>query len=350
VVRILFLADSHLGIDLPRRPRVVRRRRGDDFLANYHRILTRATAGDIDMVVHGGDLFFRSRIPAHLVEMGFAPLREVADHDVPVFIVPGNHERSHIPHPILSVHDRIHIFDRPRTFVTRCSGVEVAVAGFPFHRVDVRARFAELVRSCSCPDHVAVKILCLHHAVEGATVGAHDFTFRTGDDVIRAADLPDGFAAILSGHIHRHQVLTKDLAGSPLPTPVYYPGSIERTSFAEQSEDKGYLILDVAATESGGRVTNWQLCPLPARPMLRQEIRTHARESPQLLRRRLIEVIARLPVDAVVELHVSGAISSANRAVLAAASLRELTPPTMNLRLAGAAVRHDESEPTEKTY
>jgi len=34
-IRILLLADSHLGFDLPVRPRVVRRRRGHDFLANY---------------------------------------------------------------------------------------------------------------------------------------------------------------------------------------------------------------------------------------------------------------------------------------------------------------------------
>jgi hypothetical protein len=33
-VRVLLLADSHLGFDLPVRPRSNRRRRGHDFLAN----------------------------------------------------------------------------------------------------------------------------------------------------------------------------------------------------------------------------------------------------------------------------------------------------------------------------
>ena len=339
VVRILFLADSHLGIDQPRRPRVVRRRRGDDFLANYHRILDRATAGDIDMVVHGGDLFFRSRIPAELVELAFAPLREVADHDVPVFIVPGNHERSHIPHPILAIHDGIHLFDRPRTFTTSCGDVAVAIAGFPFQRTDVRARFAELVRACECPEDAPIRLLVLHHAVEGATVGAHSFTFRTGSDVVRGRDLPAGFAAVLSGHIHRHQVLTGDLAGAPLATPVFYPGSIERTSFAERDEAKGYLIVDVTAGNNGGQVTSWQFCGLPARPMIREEIATSSHESTEQLRRRLLDFIGGLPADAVVELRVSGAVTTANRPLLAAASLRELAPPTMNLRLVGMAAQ-----------
>jgi hypothetical protein len=55
-------------------------------------------------------------------------------------------------------------------------------------------------------------------------VGPGDFTFTTARDVIRHRDVPAGFAAVLSGHIYRHQVLTADLRGRPLRTPVLYPG------------------------------------------------------------------------------------------------------------------------------
>lgn len=44
-IRVLFLADSHLGIDLPAQPRVPRRRRGHDFLANHALALAPALAG-----------------------------------------------------------------------------------------------------------------------------------------------------------------------------------------------------------------------------------------------------------------------------------------------------------------
>ena len=84
-IRVLFLSDTHLGFDLPARPRVKRRRRGHDFLANYHRALEPALAGDVDLLVHGGDVFHRPRVPPSLVYQAFEPLVRVADAGVPVF-------------------------------------------------------------------------------------------------------------------------------------------------------------------------------------------------------------------------------------------------------------------------
>ena len=67
-IRVLLLADSHLGFDLPMRPRVQRRRRGHDFLANLDRALRPALAGEVDAVVHGGDVFDRSRVRPAVIE------------------------------------------------------------------------------------------------------------------------------------------------------------------------------------------------------------------------------------------------------------------------------------------
>ncbi|MDH5549336.1 MAG: metallophosphoesterase, partial [Gemmatimonadota bacterium] len=99
-IRILFLADTHLGIDMPLRPRIARRRRGPDFFANYERALQAAHDHRVHAVIHGGDVFYRSRVPAKLVHAGFAPLKRVADAGIPVYVVPGNHERSAIPFPM----------------------------------------------------------------------------------------------------------------------------------------------------------------------------------------------------------------------------------------------------------
>jgi DNA repair exonuclease SbcCD nuclease subunit len=103
IVRILFLADTHLGFDLPFRPRIQRRRRGVDFFDNFETALKPALNAEVDCVVHGGDIFYRSKVPARLVEMVFEPLKQVADSGVPVYLVPGNHERrSHRRH-----HERV---------------------------------------------------------------------------------------------------------------------------------------------------------------------------------------------------------------------------------------------------
>ncbi len=84
--------------------------------------------------------------------------------------------------------------------------------------------------------------------------------------------IPGGLAAVLAGHIHRHQILTRDLAGRRLASPVLYPGSTERTSYAERTETKGYLRLRVAPGRGGGRdtgghVAGWRFVPLPTPPL-----------------------------------------------------------------------------------
>src|SRR6185503_4960245 len=113
--RILLLADSHLGFDLPVRPRVERRRRGHDFLANYARALAPALAGEVDVVVHAGDVFDRSSVVSTLAWQAFEPLRRIADAGIPVLIVPGNHERSRLPHLRFARHPNLHVFAEPRS-------------------------------------------------------------------------------------------------------------------------------------------------------------------------------------------------------------------------------------------
>ncbi len=331
LIRVGLLSDTHLGFDMTFRPRVQRRRRGPDFFANYERALAPALAGQVDMVIHGGDILYRSRVPARLVELAFAPLKRVADCGVPVFVVPGNHERSRIPHGLLAIHPNIHIFSAARTFQVRVRGVDVAVGGFPY-AARVRHAFDSLLRETElCTTDADVRLLCVHHAVEGATVGPNNFVFRQADDVIRGADLPRNVAAVLSGHIHRHQVLDRDLSGHPLPSRVFYPGSIERTSFAEKDETKGYVTLDLSAEGDGGQVARWAFEPLPARPMVVCEVR--AGTGPSALQRQLDSALVDAPQDAIVSLRVFGTLSPDEASLLSAAALRERAP-TMNINVA----------------
>jgi exonuclease SbcD len=258
-VRVLFVSDTHLGFDRPARPRVTRRRRGPDFFENFERALEPVRTGEVDVVVYGGDLLFRSRVPGWLVVEALAPLKRVAASGVTVLIVPGNHERGRLPYPLFALDDRLHLFDRPRTFVLEARGVRAAFAGFPYTR-EIRHRFREVVAAASSEAPPAdVRVLCMHHSVEGATGGPGNFTFRSGDDVVRIADLPHDVAVTLCGHIHRHQVLRP--AGRP---PVIHAGSVERTSIAEAPETKGSVVLQLTRDGLGA----WEFRPLPVRPMV----------------------------------------------------------------------------------
>lgn len=329
-VRILFLADTHLGFDLPVRPRVERRRRGHDFLANYARALAPALGGEVDAVVHGGDVFDRPSVIGTVAWQAFEPLRQVADRGVPVFIVPGNHERSRLPHLRFAVHPRIHVFDRPRTFVLEAQGQRVAISGFPYERRDVRTRFARLVTESNWSAvEAGTRLLCMHHCAEGATVGPQDYRFTTADDVVRHADVPPAFAAVLTGHIHRHQVLTRDLQGRRIAVPVLYPGSIERTSVAEVGEPKGFLTLELPGD---GAPMRWTFHELPARPMLRATLPA-GDVTAAALHEGLRALVDGAPEDAVLAVRLEGSVTAEQRALLTAARLRALIPPTMNLEV-----------------
>lgn len=333
VLRVLLVADTHLGFDLPARPRVERRRRGPDFFANFERALAPALRGEVDLVVHGGDLLFRSKVRRELVYRAFEPLVEVVTSGVPVVLVPGNHERSAIPFPLLAAHRGLEILDRPRTVRLEAGGCEIAIGGFPCERDEIRGRFTELVRRTGCLDAPAgIRLLTIHQTVEGARVGPVGYTFRDGTDVVRGRDVPEGLAAVLAGHIHRGQVLTADLSGRALAAPVLYPGSIERTSSAERHEPKGYMTLEIAPDETGGRLASWTFHELPARPMVDLEVRADGLDAGALAER-IRHRLAELDPDAVVRLAIKGELAPGASIAVGAARLRELAPATMTLTL-----------------
>jgi exonuclease SbcD len=336
-IRILLVADSHLGFDLPARPRVGRRRRGHDFLANHALALKPALEGEVDVVVHGGDVFDSPRISTSLAYQAYAPLLRVAERGVPVFVVPGNHERSRLPHARLLEHPHVHVFDRARTFVLDVRGTRVALAGLPFERRDVRTRFPALLEDTAWRSvDAALRVLCLHHCVEGATVGPGDFTFTSASDVIRLRDIPRDFAVVMSGHIHRQQVLTHDLRGGVLHAPVLYPGSVERTSLAEIGEPKGYMLAHLSSVDDRVSV-RWEFRELPARLMLVEDVEVRSATASSL-ENALLEIVRRTPADAVLRIRVNGALSAAQLRVLSAATLRALAPATMNVEVRATAL------------
>jgi len=346
VLRVLLLADTHLGFDLPQRPRVSYRRRGPDFFANTERALEPARRGEVDLVVHGGDLLYRSKVGAWLVERAFEPLLAIADRGLPVVVVAGNHERSNIPFPMLSAHRHLHLLERPRTLRLAVRGMEIAVSGFACQRDQVRDRFRGLVEATGWEREAAdVRLLCLHQTVEGARVGPAGYTFRSGPDVVRGRDIPPGLGAVLCGHIHRHQVLEADLAGRRLAAPVLYPGAIERTSAAERHETKGYLTLEVTPDRSCcGRLAGWTFHPLPARPLVDLELEPSDEEA-ELVVDRLRQSLAGLDPEAVVRVWLGDGLSAEARAALAAETVRRLAPSSMTVTVRPRHPGRDEARP-----
>jgi exonuclease SbcD len=333
-VRILLLADTHLGYDMPGNPRTERRRRGQEFFDNFDQALQPALEGKVDVVVHGGDLFYRSRIPNWLAVRVFERIRRVTNLGVPVVIVPGNHERSALPSPLLWSNPNLHVFDEPQTIVLSIRGIRLTLSGFPYSRGDLREEFSALV-SCTGWDRAKsdIRLLCMHQIVQGVKVGPDDYTFTRGMDVVPRSALPTQFAAVLAGHIHRFQVLRRHRAESVAWCPVFYPGSTIRTSFAESAEQKGYLLVNAVPTVDGkGIVDQWEFRELPSRPMETVEFSISGLGLRQL-KRQIVQRLAGLSPDSIVRFKITGIPGNGARQLLCAQSLRSLAPSTMNIDL-----------------
>ncbi len=347
-IRVLFFSDTHLGFDYPQNPRVERRHRGVDFFNNFQRVLIYATTQKVDVVIHGGDLFFRARIPQFIVDKVYSLLLEFAKSGILLFIVPGNHEYSRFPGLYRLTRPNIHVFTKPRTFLQTVKGVAVSLSGFPYERRNIRSRFGKCLAECRAEAETAqIRLLCLHHAIEGARV--KNYTFRSGQDVILSRDIPGRFHAILSGHIHRRQILTfksDDGAG----VPVIYSGSIERTSAAEKDEEKGFYLLDFTPDSNNyWKIANLAFNKLPVRPMLDLMIDMSAL-TPNTLRPFLRQKLLSLDSNAIVRLTCTTPPVGELAGVLTARLLREVAPKTMNVSLSAKFFKHVQYDKSSRKH
>jgi len=332
-IRFVFFADTHLGFDYPIRPRIDRRRRGQDFFDNYHRVLSYAIDNKVDFMVHGGDFFFRSKVPATIVDLAYASLFEFAESGIPFYIVPGNHERSKLPISLLLTHPNIKVFDTPKNFITNFGDISLTISGFPFERENIRERCASLLQKTNWKKISAdIKLLCIHQAVEGAQVGTQNYTFRYGKDVIRMSDIPQEFLAVLSGHIHRKQILWNHSKKNAPSRPVIFCGSTERTSFAERLEDKGFFEIELRLVDNDiWRIYRCDFIILPTRPMV--EIYLDVGIDKNAIKPYLLSKIAKINPNAIVRLKCAGKPDDHIRAILTGAFLRENFPKTMSVEL-----------------
>jgi DNA repair exonuclease SbcCD nuclease subunit len=328
-IRILFFGDTHLGFDLPQKPRIERRRRGEDLFKNYLQVLKIARRQGVDLIVHGGDLFHDRKVSPAIVERAYRPLYEVACAGIPVYLVPGNHDRSSLPGHLYLSHENIYVFDRPVTYIQLLRGKRISLSGFPFVR-KVRDRFPSLMEQTGYRNVEADwRYLCTHQTFEGAKVGPVDYTFREGPDNIPPEWVPEVFAMVLSGHIHKAQQLDRTLNGEELTAPVIYPGSIERISIAERFEGKSFKLIKLSF-DKGKIIQEIETHSLSARPMLKVSIPVQDHPPDQVL----LHIQGQLSLinpDAVVRVELTGHRAEQIQRSITAASLRAAAPRSMNI-------------------
>jgi DNA repair exonuclease SbcCD nuclease subunit len=263
-LKFVHTADTHLGFEITRTAQSDpegRRRRSDAIFRNFLKVLQHAVNIEADLLIHSGDLFNKYHISRDILDKLIRPILDHAKVGMPILVIPGNHERSEFPFDLFQGASGIYVFDRPKSLLLNLNGYAVGIAGFPFIRNDSRRMFPEALRQTEYGDlRSDFNILITHQAFDRARVGPEDFTFRPGrPDTVSRHTVPVDFEYIAAGHVHRSQIL-------PHPAKpglnFVYPGAIQRMSFAEMYEDKGFVEGEVL----NGRIET-RFIPLPVYEM-----------------------------------------------------------------------------------
>ncbi len=231
-MRILALSDTHFGYEYGRTSQTKKEQIKRTFEV-FSKTLDFAGKNQVDLVLHGGDMFNRSRPKKELVSKSYQIIENFTDEDINFAAIPGNHDRSHLPETLLNhLSDKLH-------FMNKLSVIdfdEVSIIGFPFEAknpVSVFNRVKEIMVDNPKRNYI---ILC-HQLFDGACFGPHNHMFTNRSDTLNSLILPENLLVVISGHIHRAQRIQ---VGK-----VQYTGSIIKTSFMETIEPKGFLIIDV---------------------------------------------------------------------------------------------------------
>ena len=347
-MRILHFSDLHIGVENYGRvdPQTGLSTRLLDFLASLDEVVEYALAHDVDLVLLAGDAY-KGRDPSQTQQRELAQrLARLSAAGIPTFLLVGNHDLPNAAHrataveifPTLQV-PNIYMGDSLQNYTIPTKSGPLQVLALPWPRrsgmltrdesrglsieevrKEVERRLTEAVGHRAQeldPDLPA--ILAGHVTINGATVGTERSMMLGQDHVLLASavHLPQ-LEYVALGHIHKHQILREH----PM---VVYSGSLQRVDFSEESEEKGFCIVDLdPAAPQGQRLTDFQFQKVQARPFVTIDVKIPPGELDPT--DTVLRAIARKDVaDAVVRVRVS--LPSEMESHLREPDLREALKP-----------------------
>jgi exonuclease SbcD len=302
MVKILHLSDIHMGSGFSHgkiAPETGINTRLEDFVNSLSISIDRAINEPVDLVLFGGDAFPDATPPPYVHEAFASQFRRLADANIPAVLLVGNHDQHSqgnggaslciyrtlvVPgfivgdtidtHCIATRHGEIQIITLPwlnrSTLLTRpeTEGLSLAeVNDLLIQRLQPVLE-AEIRRL----DPNLPTVLLGHLMGDRANLGAERFlAVGKGFTIPISLLIRPEFDYVALGHVHKHQNLNP--ANNP---PIIYPGSIDRVDFSEETEAKGYVLVEVTK----GKV-NWEFCPLPVRPFRTIEVNVAESSQPQ---------------------------------------------------------------------
>jgi DNA repair exonuclease SbcCD nuclease subunit len=247
-VQLVHCADLHLdknfSISDPERAAA----RKEDLNRNFVAAVDYAIANHPDLFLMAGDIFDRVRPSNDAIVLVMRKIRELKESGIATFIIAGNHDTpkignyKHIALDALSTAGLATVFSRFDIIQKReleVDGSKVCVSGKSFN---VQNDAANPLREHKVPLDGDHNILLLHASLVGLSVNptipemAAQSPFYP-DDVVRGLDY------LALGHYHNFY--QREHAG----VEICNPGAIERLTWAEAEEEKGFVWVDLSRQE-----------------------------------------------------------------------------------------------------
>jgi len=226
MTRVIHTGDTHIGYAQYHSP--VRRQ---DFLDAFAAVIDDAIDGDVDAVIHAGDLFHDRRPELPDLMGTISVLRRLDDAGIPFLAVVGNHESTR-GGQWLDLFERLGL-------ATRLGDEPIVVGDTAFYGLDHVPVSRRDDLDYAFADHDADYAALVAHGL------FEPFGYADWDTEHVLAESTVAFDAMLLGDNH-----TPDVA-EVADTWVTYPGSTERASASER-EGRGYNLVTFDADAAGG--------------------------------------------------------------------------------------------------
>lgn len=241
-LKIAALADLHLGFTAYTASILSRNAREYDVEQAWVRTIDRLIEIGPDLVTIAGDAFHNLRPSMHALLAFRDGCRRLSESGILVVVIAGNHEAAKSAStktPILVPDDLpgVYCVSEHRTIHLDVKGLRLAVRCAPHINLSNDASADRVV-----PDSDAdLNVLVMHAAVRSAARPDAVPYYYAGPHAPDITRIADGFDAVLLGDYHEY---TQLIPGKP----VFYAGSIERTSsnIWIEKAPKGFVLIDTA--------------------------------------------------------------------------------------------------------
>ncbi|MHC1680216.1 MAG: exonuclease SbcCD subunit D [Methanomassiliicoccales archaeon] len=248
-MRIVHIADSHVGFSAYRRsdPETGMNQREVDIYQAFDRLVDSIISKRPDAVLHSGDLFDSVRPSNRALSVVLEQLLRLSEAKIPVVLIAGNHSTPRLKETG-SVFRLFEHIEGVTAFYTpgmhRLELGDLTITCFPHQDKESMVEALQTWKRGRGRYEVGM----LHAGIQGLT----RYSMGEANELNLPSSLLNLEADYIAlGHFHDHEQITEN---------AWYCGSLERLSFAEAGQEKGYMLVDLERDKK-------DFIRLPSRPM-----------------------------------------------------------------------------------